>query len=124
MESRFGIYSEIDKLVLAAPSIYPIDNSTIKIPAKNIIEIKALWQCLIDKSRNLQITWSDKSVDAFNNFLWYGPMNPKGDANIESWYGGTYRALWTNHNQENWPKMIRFQFKHENNIIEIIVNLL
>jgi len=79
------------------------------VPATSLSQINDLWKVLVDGCSDLKITWTDGTkTDATLN--WYGKDNPKGDGAIESGPATSYRALWTNKNQTNWPKAIRVQF--------------
>ncbi len=113
----------INELIFAIPSTIPADSSAIKIPAQTLTEINALWQCLINNSNSLQITWSNGDQDASQNIIWYGKDIPNGDINIENLPPKPYRALWSNHNQNNWPKMIKIKFEHKDVIQEVIAFL-
>ncbi len=44
----------------------------IRIPARSIDDITALWQVLADKCDNLSIMWTDGTADASDNLNWYG----------------------------------------------------
>jgi len=124
-----------DFFVNSVLSNYPGGGSVspVSIPAGTIDEVNGLWQVLADNCQSLSIMWTDGS--SFGGGLqWYGVMYEDGICQIveqnANWpfdqfdpddtsqiefnalFGGgnAYRALWTHHNQNNWPVAIKIGF--------------
>jgi hypothetical protein len=76
-------------------------------------DVEKLWKLLAGNIApgTLSIDWTDGSTDDSGNLKWYGPGHPKGgnDNGIEDTSDG-YQALWTHHNQANWPAAIKIRF--------------
>jgi len=92
-----------------------LDTDTVQYPAA-LDQMDQLWQCLTTDCNTLSITWTDGQVDpATNETGWYG-VYAKGDQYVaygrdpQETQGATYKAFWTRHDQNNWPKAIRIRF--------------
>ena len=100
----------------------------IVIPPQNLTDVGALWQVLADQCQALSIMWTDGTSDA-TGLNWYGvdydtltdtyeiaasvagwEGRIESDGEIEFSEGVAYRALWTHHNQNLWPKAIKIRF--------------
>lgn len=115
------------------------DHLDLDWPPTDLNELKGLWQFLSTRNTAVDIMWTDGSKSG-TDLNWYGvryvdPYErvPKNDG-YPSWssvsgsseaaresfletnmefkaYGGGYRALWTRHDQSNWPKAIKLVFR-------------
>jgi len=111
----------------------------VRIPAGDLDDVNALWQVLADGCDWISILWTDGDTDT-EGLKWYGidynqdseayeavSVGSTGDewVNVsfdsasvtqieyDAGTGGDdlYRALWTHHNQNNWPRAIKIAFK-------------
>ena len=115
--SRVQIDAEISNQLGSFPS------NGLRIPPVTLTDINNIWQIASAHCSDLTIMWSDGTVSVIGGTLeWYGPGSPKvagwqsrdiNDNEIEFDAHGndTYRALWTQHNQSNWPKAVKFRFR-------------
>jgi type II secretory pathway pseudopilin PulG len=104
--------SVVDKIAGFDPSL--------RVPPESLGDINELWQVLATdvKDNSLSITWTDGTADGYNNLNWYGidpqhrdgPILRSGKTDIEIDTTGGYRALWTHHDQTNWPRAIKIRF--------------
>jgi len=107
--------SSMDSIVT---SVLGLPSPSPSVPADSLSEIRMLWQVLADRCTNLTISWTDGTTDGSKNLQWYNKDNAKtswsgktiADNTTEYSSSGRYRALWTNHNQSNWPKAIKINF--------------
>ena len=111
---------------------------SVRVPPGNAGDVNDLWQVLARhiKPNSLSITWTDGKLDdqnsnanSRNSLRWFGidPARPDGSGeikrcasppynseetlqNIEVPNVGAYCALWTHHNQKNWPRAIKIRF--------------
>ncbi len=101
----------------------------LSVPPENLSDIANLWQVLSSESDKISIMWTDGTTDAGGNLNWYGiDYDNAADINIDRPKDGDwttrditsgeiefdnngYRALWTRHNQNNWPKAIKIKFE-------------
>ncbi len=91
--------------------------ASLTVPATDISEINELWQALSIECTTLEIVWTDGTIndagtpaDLSDDYVnWFGIGNVIGDAAIEE-AASPYQALWTHHNQNNWPKAIKIRF--------------
>jgi type II secretory pathway pseudopilin PulG len=114
----------------------PKDN-TLSCRPETLSGLNDAWQFLTDEIVNLNIMWTDGTRDlATNELYWYGISSSENADNANSkdsatdepsdeWDGlvfapgvaefdaggGDYRALWTRHDQNNWPTAIKIKFK-------------
>ncbi len=122
--SRAGINTHVNNICAAAPS--PAGSgAAIVIPPTTLAQVDALWQCLPDGCQSISIMWTDGTLTG-GNLNWYG-INADGTVTPKDggWVGrdittvlpdqiefsedGGYRALWTQHNKNNWPKAIKIR---------------
>lgn len=109
----------------------------ITIPPQQLSDIDTLWQCLAVRCSELSIMWTDGEPKAGeNNVPWYGLAHDGTSTQVLAkddlgWAGNDpndvqiieydsdpdpapenklYRALWTHHNQNNWPAAIKIRF--------------
>jgi prepilin-type N-terminal cleavage/methylation domain-containing protein len=109
----------------------PADN-TINYPPDTYNQISNFaWQILSPEVNSLDVAWTDGTNTGPTNYdlNWYGIFT-SGGSNVRpkdtAWNGkdittitndqyefndGGYRALWTHHNQNNWPKALRIKFQ-------------
>ena len=101
-----------------------VSNLYVPPRAGNLTDVNLLWQVAASNITSLSIMWSDGTKSASGAGGWYGRSNPKDsawaaknstmlDGNpaiIEYSEGGNYRALWTLHNQNLWPRAIKIRF--------------
>ena len=97
--------------------INPLDT---KLPPNTLDEVTDTWPYLVSPCTEFKIEWTDGTLTD-GKIAWYGPDNPKdsnwdshgpNDNTIEYANGavGTYCALWTSANKDNWPKALRITF--------------
>ena len=108
----------------------------LRVPPVKLNEVGRLWQVAAMHCSKLTILWTDGTVNpATKQLNWYGPRldgsvaakvfdrvwklrgiasgEIEFDANpftVGNRFVGAYRALWTHHNQSNWPKAVKFKF--------------
>jgi len=119
----------------------PQSDAGIRVPCGSLTDVNALWQVLADNCEWISIMWTDGTT-GLNGLVWYGVDYDQhsgsyvrrqkdenwstvdaptwaADADIVEFNGdpglGTplYRALWTHHNQNNWPRALKIKFKLE-----------
>jgi len=111
--------------------------SNLRVPPNTIGDVALLWQVAATGLTRLTVQWTDGTRSG-GNLVWYGRdinglLNAKdpsptpatgwmsrGAANLDDtgtfwlpeYNDGTngYRAIWTHHNQNNWPKAIKIRF--------------
>ncbi len=121
------------------PRDYPAPPSQyIAYPPETIAEITDAWQILSAEIISLGIMWTDGTKDPVSNELyWYGvdsnynagSKDSISGAPSDEWTGltiandvaefdaelsagnGDYRALWTRHDQNNWPTAVKIKFR-------------
>ncbi|HDY64960.1 MAG TPA: hypothetical protein ENH84_01850 [Phycisphaerae bacterium] len=117
----------------------PADDS-IEFPPYSLTALADTWMILSTEINSLSIMWTKGTKDSSGNLIWYGidfapPANQPTKARCEdpdappaeqydyttkdithnllefneAGYG--YRALWTRHDQNNWPTAIKIKFK-------------
>jgi len=137
--TRGGTNYLVDDICNLSPSDDPGSLGAIRIPPKDD-DIGSLWQVLAENCESLSIMWTDGTATAYG-LNWYGVDNPnsplvtvtpaqwetdpnKIEFNAVTWGEDTYRALWTHHNQNNWPRAIKIRFElvegEERNTYEVI----
>ena len=107
------------------------EDDDIAVPiGQNYATIGRLWQILARDCEQLGIMWTDGKTDnngkpepedpKHEDLDWYGHDEDEGDpayCGDESIEGPgynnppSYRALWTHHDQSNWPKAIKITFR-------------
>ncbi|NLT52943.1 MAG: prepilin-type N-terminal cleavage/methylation domain-containing protein [Ignavibacteria bacterium] len=83
------------------------------VPPETLAEARALWQVAATNCTDLQIMWTNGDLDG-SELIWYGPASddhPAAGPDNPEEPDAPYLALWTNHNQNNWPKAIKVYFK-------------
>jgi len=127
-KTRAQIHTSV---VDAIATLHQRASSSLQVPPTTLDRVNDLWQVLATGCSGLSITWTDGRVaDADNpndlNLNWYGidpspqaAVNPRRadleDIEDPNNYGGaSYRALWTNENQRNWPRAIKIRFRITN----------
>ena len=105
----------------------------VDVPPATLNDMKLLWKYLHANCSALGITWTDGELDSGKNVKWYGLEYELDDGNVkvvvnekdEDWNtknpmtgnpefnggSGRYRALWTHHDQINWPKALKIRFR-------------
>lgn len=130
-KSRVDIDTYLNQLYEAGR--IPRDDDYFVYPPQQLSDVAKCWQILSAEINSLGIQWTDGSIHSTNETLnWFG-IDSDSDAQYrdpatgnpaesgwksydigdnvpeyQSTYG--YRALWTHHNQNNWPKAIRVKF--------------
>ncbi len=112
-----------DNIVNYIRTVAPKGPAGLPVPPVNLNDMGELWKYLAENCSNLTIMWTDGTLDGANGPLkWYGAGSPKGpvgaDVNAKDGDGdyyiefndGGYRALWSQHNQNDWPKAIKISF--------------
>ncbi|MCK4601467.1 MAG: hypothetical protein KAU28_03310, partial [Phycisphaerae bacterium] len=111
--------------------------SSLAVPPDTLVQINVLWKYLAERCTKLSIMWTDgKDNNGDGSLDWFGVdyvdedtgYEAKGQDSItklpsDEWKGKTidnntaefskgvlYRALWTNDNQNNWPRAIKIGF--------------
>ena len=90
-------------------------------------EADNLWPVLADRCEWVSVTWTDGQLDANGLLRWYGVdydagqyvvkwrNTPPDPTNVEFDVSGVganvYRALWTHHDQNNWPRALRIRYR-------------
>jgi len=116
-------------------------DSEIHMPSDTLTGVDALWQVLADNCEWISIMWTDGTTGLYG-LVWYGvDYDQDLDAYVRNakdtnwntkdaatWAAdvdriefdgdpgfGTplYRAAWTHHNQNNWPRALKIEFKLE-----------
>jgi len=132
--TRFAIDHNVDSvndLVDAVLSLSPVNGGPfpIALPCHTPTQAGNLWQVLADRCEWVSVTWTDgPPLDANGLLRWYGVDYTGGysvtakdgnwttnnAANVEFNVGlgpNIYRALWTHHNQNNWPRALRIRYR-------------
>jgi prepilin-type N-terminal cleavage/methylation domain-containing protein len=102
----------------------------LSVPCDTLAQAMALWQVPAINITRLSVQWTDGSAQD-GNLAWFG-YGIDGDLRSKdataTWQGriaaptaspyppeyksgAQYRVLWTNRNQNNWPKAIRVRFR-------------
>lgn len=107
----------------------------LSTPSNNAADISALWQVAATGITRLSIQWTDGTTSG-GNLKWFGPefdgtvvplaqnsawntpsraadkLDDAANFSFPEYHDGSnrYRAIWTHHNQNNWPKAIRIRF--------------
>jgi len=121
--SVLGFYERAELNSLVSYMLKEGDLDSLRVPPVTLTDINNLWQIASAFCSELTIQWSDGTLAPDGeNLRWYGPGSPKNsgwssvgvDDNViefDAHGDGTYRALWTQHNQSNWPKAVKFRFR-------------
>jgi len=101
---------------------------TLDYPPTNLTDIESMWQILSTQNASVDIMWTDGTTSG-GNLNWYGinwdgnyNVNWKNEPSSKDDFDSTeikvstssqwgYRALWSHHNQEEWPKAIKISFR-------------
>ena len=106
------------------------NDAVFRIPPPSKAEADKLWKAVCKDIDRLSIAWTDYSETANGGFKWYGltwswsgsptspwvfnvvEQEPGATTGPESYgtIGGGYRAVWTSHEPDKWPKAVRIQF--------------
>jgi len=114
-----AIHKDIDALV----GLHSDADESIHVPpGRNVEDINQLWQVLAKDCSGLSIMWTDgrlvTDTSGTKSLAWYGIDGDLFQRSAETSIDGPtlpgnqggYRALWTHHNQNNWPKAIKIRF--------------
>lgn len=83
----------------------------VTVPVVDMDDVNVLWQVVATHCEDLEILWTNGDLNATTNALeWYGDSNRLGQE-PEDIASPNYFALWTHHDQNNWPKAIKISFK-------------
>lgn len=121
--ARGGLDSYITNILTTAGYV----PSQVVCPPTTLAEVNELWKYLATNCTDLQISWMDGSVypaaevAKAGQIRWFDRNAPKdstwaaktiASGTVEyADAAGNYRALWTHHDQTNWPVAIRIRFK-------------
>lgn len=133
--SNFQTASRIDINTTVNNLSDSLGSAAIFLPPQKLSHTNDLWKVLTENTHSIGIMWGD--VDANGNLNWFGVNSDYEVKNKDAYVGKTitdavleykeidygYRALWTHHNQNNWPKAIkiRFRLKNTDEDYEVIV---
>jgi type II secretory pathway pseudopilin PulG len=111
--SRKNLHDVVVKDLLANS---PADD--LQMPPTDTEGVRNTWQILAGSCSDLEIAWTDGTL-AGGDLRWFDAQHPrdaawksKSDKALTEFAasGGDYRAFWTHHNQEAWPKAVRVRF--------------
>lgn len=92
MLSVADIRTWVDTLMTPANS----HTDQLAVPPRNLTELQDSWRVIAPHCRDLSIQWTDGDTRTDGTLIWNDPNS---------------NALWTHHDQTNWPKAVKLRFK-------------